>query len=78
MKIEWKIRLISARWAAAEYNNLLYAFRADKMPHRSHNDLWGIPDISFHKLVDSLTKIVDGPLVSGGYRVNHAVAHVIL
>ena len=31
----------------------------------------------FHKLVNGLAQIVDGLLISGGYRIHHAVTHVI-
>ncbi len=35
------------------------------------------PHLSFHEFIDCLTQIVDGVLVTGSYRVYHAVAHVV-
>ena len=35
------------------------------------------PCALFHELIDRLAQVIDGVLVTGGYRVYHAVAHVV-
>ena len=53
--------------------------RHDKLEFEAHKNP-GVPNsgvLLFHQLVDGLAQIVNGAVIAGGYRIDHAVAHMV-